>query len=129
MCIRDRGRGEAGSVAALPIWVDYMRVGLNDVQEDTNELPDYIEEGFVNRDTGQRTDEFDPNSTPELFVIEELAPDNINDFLPNPMSEFENIEPNLDGIYEQESDSELDQPDLAPQIRIIDSSEDTEGLF
>lgn len=123
------GRGEAGSVAALPIWVDYMRVGLNDVQEDTNELPDYIEEGFVNRDTGQRTDEFDPNSTPELFVIEELAPDNINDFLPNPMSEFENIEPNLDGIYEQESDSELDQPDLAPQIRIIDSSEDTEGLF
>jgi len=69
------GRGEAGSLAALPIWVDYMKVGLNGVREDQETHPEFIEKTFVNRSTGQRTDEFDPAAIEEYFVINELTPE------------------------------------------------------
>ena len=68
------GRGEAGSRAALPIWVDYMREALKDVPMDKQDLPAYIEAGFVDRNTGQRTDEADPTATPEYFALEPLDP-------------------------------------------------------
>jgi len=69
------GRGEAGSLTALPIWVDYMRTGLEGVPEDTEEVPDYIEAGLVNRTTGKRTDETDPAAITEYFPIKELLPE------------------------------------------------------
>jgi len=69
------GRGEAGSLTALPIWVDYMRTGLDGVSEDNHELPEYIETGLVNRSTGKRTDEFDPGAITEFFPIEHLTPE------------------------------------------------------
>jgi penicillin-binding protein 1A len=36
---RNLGRGETGSRAALPIWIDYMRSALKDVPEKTRTLP------------------------------------------------------------------------------------------
>lgn len=66
------GKGEAGSVAALPIWINYMRHALTGVPEDGTELPEYIEEGLVNRTTGQRTDELDPGAVPEYFPVDAL---------------------------------------------------------
>jgi len=69
------GRGEAGSLTALPIWVDYMKTGLDNVPEDKDLTPLFIEPGFVDRNSGQRTDESDPLATPELFVVDSLTPE------------------------------------------------------
>jgi len=142
---RSMGRGEAGSATALPIWVDYMKTGLDGIAEDNSELPDYIEAGFVNRNTGKRTDEFDPDATPEVFTIEELTPeyallqnlsndstaldpfggdngihqiqDQINDY----------IEAGIEGVL----NNGLGRPavELDQNSRIIEDAEDTEGLF
>jgi len=80
------GRGEAGSLTALPIWVDYMSTALDDTPEDSQDLPEYIELGSVNRATGKRTDDTDPSAVAEYFPIRELLP------------EFGSIEPNLHDI-------------------------------
>jgi len=72
------GRGEAGSKAALPIWVDYMRTGLKGIPEDEQQTPAYIEETFINKVTGKRTDEFDPDAISEYFAIDELVPEFIS---------------------------------------------------
>jgi len=52
-----------------------MRTGLEGVPEDTEEVPDYIEAGLVNRTTGKRTDETDPAAITEYFPIKELLPE------------------------------------------------------
>ena len=119
------GRGEAGSVAALPIWIDYMRTGLEGIEEDTQELPQYIEEGFVNSTTGQKTDELDPGAVPEYFVIEELAPGTLSSFAQSSELPVQGLIRD-DDVLEDEDNMKLDQP---PQVRIIDSDEDTDGLF
>ncbi len=140
------GRGEAGSVAALPIWVDYMKTGLKGVPEDSADVPEYIEEAFVNRDTGKRTDELDPDAIPEFFTIEELTPeyalmqsldleessliDANLDAEGNPLpTDPENTvdESSFDTLENEELDEEtysIDQED-----RIIETEEETEGLF
>ena len=141
---RSMGRGEAGSATALPIWVDYMKTGLDDIPEDDSELPNYIESGFVNRNTGKRTDQFDPDATPEVFAIEELTPeytllqslsndytalDPFNDNIEVQIQEQINdyIEAGIEGVLNNglgRPAAELDQ-----NSRIIEDAEDTEGLF
>ncbi len=69
------GRGEAGSRSALPIWIDYMEQALADVPQDASDVPEYIEAGFVNRDTGVRTSEDDPEATREYFALEPTQPE------------------------------------------------------
>ena len=124
------GRGEAGSVAALPIWIDYMRTALKDVPEDTNEVPDYIEEGLANKVTGERSDEFDPDATVEYFPIESLLPELEKRFIyavkavssttTEPLGEDPQLEEDL------LEEVLLDQ---VPEPRILEQEEDTEGLF
>ncbi|NNC98781.1 MAG: penicillin-binding protein 1A [Gammaproteobacteria bacterium] len=122
------GRGEAGSVTALPIWIDYMREALSDVPEDSEELPEYIEQGLVNRNTGERTDELDPDAVIEYFVIEDLLPVNRSDRL----TEI-NIESLLNirfaDILKDDSGLPEATEDTSPETRIIENDEDTEGLF
>lgn len=135
------GRGEAGSLTALPIWVDYMRTGLDGVSEDNHELPEYIETGLINRSTGKRTDEFDPGAITEFFPIEHLTPEHTllqnlysdaGDISANNLqtNSLEAIDPNFetivigDALLEEEVPLELDQ-----SSRIIEDEEDTEGLF
>jgi len=134
------GRGEAGSKAALPIWVDYMKTGLEGIEEDANQVPEYIEQSFVDRSNGKRTDEFDPNAIPEYLVIEELTPeyalqrtlyDNLAAeglILEDSQDPFfsDNSEPNLEN--NNENSTEIDPP-LYPEERIIESEDETEGLF
>ncbi|MBX2848309.1 MAG: penicillin-binding protein 1A [Acidiferrobacterales bacterium] len=123
---KSMGRGEAGSVAALPIWVDYMQIGLKDVAEDEVAIPEFIEEGFVKRNTGQRTDELDPDAVPEYFVVEALNPD----VLATPLSDIDDpFNKSYEGDLENLDDFIPEQPVIAPEERIIDSREDTEGLF
>ncbi len=62
------GRGEAGSRAALPIWIDYMRVALDNVPEQSPPVPDNIISRFVSTETGESTLESDPNAYEELFM-------------------------------------------------------------
>ncbi len=118
------GRGEAGGVAALPIWVEYMRTGLTDIEQDSEVLPEYIEQGYINPTSGQRTDELDFGAISEYFVIDELAPDTLGE----PLAEINSTYENDDDIYD-ENRLELEQPEQDPQTRIIDSGTDTDGLF
>ena len=72
------GRGEAGSRTALPIWIDYMRTGLDGVPQDPEQTPPYIEKTWVNQATGKRTSELDPNAISEYFAINDLIPELIS---------------------------------------------------
>ena len=142
------GRGEAGSLTALPIWVDYMQTGLDGVAEDDQSIPEYIETGFINRVTGRRTDELDPGAITEYFPIEELTPehallqnlypspdeasfDNIEagsfDLLPETELEIDELEFGVDG--EELPEDEAEPYELDQNNRIIEDEEDTEGLF
>ncbi|MFT5573521.1 MAG: penicillin-binding protein 1A [Cryomorphaceae bacterium] len=123
------GRGEAGSVAALPIWIDYMRSGLEGVTEDDAELPEFIEEGFVNRSTGNRVDELDPDAIAEYFVIDALLPE--YELAKDPLEEALNSELDaLEGEMAPLDDSLETLDEINQEERIIETSEeDTEGLF
>jgi len=139
------GRGEAGGVAALPIWVDYMKTALEGVQTNDNELPEYIEDGFVNASTGIKTDEQDPQSTQEFFIIPELVPENrlfgSQIQQQSQLSEKDlallNAEPDQEGldtldsgeITQQEGDINGSIEFPANTQRIIEDTQDTEGLF
>lgn len=139
------GRGEAGGVAALPIWVDYMNTALNDIPEDSTVLPQYIQKGLINRTTGKQTNELDPSAITEYFLIPELAPENVAS---NAESTLLNaaLEEELESELELEQDALLDpegmgvdlttsteeaveSSDEGPIERIIEDTGDTDGLF
>jgi penicillin-binding protein 1A len=62
------GRGEAGSRAALPIWIDYMRIALQGSQHRLSPVPDNIISRFVSTETGKSTLESDPQAYEEFFM-------------------------------------------------------------
>lgn len=61
------GRFEVGGKAALPIWVDYMRVALRDVPDVPLALPDGIALARINPDTGLLTRLDNPSGIMEVF--------------------------------------------------------------
>jgi penicillin-binding protein 1A len=61
------GRGEAGSRTALPIWIDFMRVALEDMPENVRPKPASIVTRFINKETGQPTGPDDPDGIDEHF--------------------------------------------------------------
>ncbi len=63
------GRSEAGSRAALPIWIDFMKVALETSPERPMPRPDNIVTRFVSSDTGKATVESDPQAYEEFFVV------------------------------------------------------------
>ena len=129
---KSMGRGEAGGVAALPIWVDYMSTALKGISEDQHRVPDYIQEAHINRSTGQQTTEDDPQAIIEYFAhslndnntIEAISDINLSNTLESAAPGNTSINDNNyfdDNLYEQ-------QNPLNP-ARIIDNPEDTQGLF
>lgn len=62
------GRGEEGSHAALPMWIDYMRDVLAGVPEQTFEPPEGIVTAYIDKDTGQPTSWLELNAMKEYFV-------------------------------------------------------------
>ncbi len=50
------GRGEVGAKAALPIWMDFMRVALKDTPPQVLPRPDDVVDVLVNPTTGKRVD-------------------------------------------------------------------------
>ncbi len=66
------GRGEFGSKAALPIWMQYVGAVLKDLPPDTLPMPPGISTVWINRDSGLPTAASDPNGVNELFKVEDV---------------------------------------------------------
>lgn len=137
---KSMGRGEAGSRAALPIWIDYMKGAMEGVEEDVKTTPTYIEEKFINRSSGTIVDQDEPGAITEYFVTKELTPEYtlLRELYPY----VDKVELNSDitdnspsygfGIDEQTEPYLIDEPitqPIDPSLRIIEDEEDTEGLF
>lgn len=76
------GRREYGGTAALPIWIDFMRVGLAGITEKETPRPDGLVSVRINPKTGQLAA---PDSTEAVFELfrEEYAPtqsENLNGY-------------------------------------------------
>ncbi|MDH3689225.1 MAG: penicillin-binding protein 1A, partial [Gammaproteobacteria bacterium] len=63
------GRGEAGSKAALPIWIDFMRVALEGLAKKVRLAPDNVSTAWVDKDSGEPTASSNPNGYEEYFVV------------------------------------------------------------
>ena len=66
------GRGEFGARAALPIWIDYMRVALTDVPQRTFDPPAGIVTTLIDRGSGRILPPGTPGGMVEYFKAEEL---------------------------------------------------------
>ena len=62
------GKGETGGRAALPMWIDYMRVVLDDLPEKPLVPPAGIVTAHINRETGKPAAASDPNAMLEYFI-------------------------------------------------------------
>ncbi len=78
------GKREFGGTAALPIWMDFMKVALKDVPESLPPQPNGIVTVLIDPETGERTAANNPKGIKELFLKEtapkEISPD--DDFNP-----------------------------------------------
>jgi penicillin-binding protein 1A len=68
------GRYEVGGKAALPIWIDYMRVALTDVPDQVPEIPEGITQARIDPDTGLLARPENPNAVMEVFKTGSLPP-------------------------------------------------------
>ena len=66
------GRYEVGGKAALPIWIDYMRVALNDVPDQTPEIPEGITQARIDPVTGLLARIENPDAIMEVFDMGSL---------------------------------------------------------
>ncbi|MEO8011730.1 MAG: penicillin-binding transpeptidase domain-containing protein, partial [Dokdonella sp.] len=67
------GRGEYGARASLPMWIDFMRVALRDVEEQPFDMPPGITSARVDRASGLLAPAGDPDSIIEYFRSEDVA--------------------------------------------------------
>jgi len=68
------GRYEVGGKAALPIWMDYMRVALTDVPDLVPEIPEDITQARIDPDTGLLARPENRNAVMEVFQTGSLPP-------------------------------------------------------
>jgi penicillin-binding protein 1A len=64
------GSRETGGRAALPMWIDYMKVALEDMPESIMERPKGLVNVRIDPDTGQLANANNPNAIFEVFRIE-----------------------------------------------------------
>ena len=67
------GRGEFGAKAALPIWIDYMRVALDGVPERPFATPPGISTARIDPTSGYLASSDDPGAILEIFRSEDIA--------------------------------------------------------
>jgi penicillin-binding protein 1A len=67
------GRGEVGGRAALPAWIDFMRVALDGVPEEIPDLPPGMVTMRIDADTGEPVGAGDDNAIFEIFRETDLA--------------------------------------------------------
>lgn len=64
---RNMGRGETGSRAALPMWIDFMRAALQDVPEEAPPRPSGLVSARIDPESGLLTSADNPRAIFELF--------------------------------------------------------------
>jgi penicillin-binding protein 1A len=62
------GRNEVGGRAALPVWIDYMKVALKGVPEKLPDIPAGIVPVYINKQTGKQVMEDHPQAMLEYFM-------------------------------------------------------------
>lgn len=67
------GRREFGSSAALPIWIDFMRIALEGVPDQLPRQPEGIVTVRINPDTGKPAMPGDPDAIFEVFLGEDTS--------------------------------------------------------
>jgi penicillin-binding protein 1A len=67
------GNLEFASRAALPIWIDFMRVALEEAPERMPALPEGIATALIDPDTGRLVSPGTPGAIPEFFKVEDIA--------------------------------------------------------
>jgi penicillin-binding protein 1A len=72
---RSLGNYETGSKAALPMWVDYMRVALQGVPESLMERPENLVTVKINPETGALAGVNDKDAIFEIFRAENVPKD------------------------------------------------------
>jgi len=78
------GRGEFGGVAALPIWVDYMRVALKSSPQRSLRIPDGIANVRIDPETGKRATPGQANAIFEYFREENVPPMEVEQVVADP---------------------------------------------
>ena len=68
------GRGEYGGTAALPIWIDYMRVALAGRPDHPAPQPEGIVTVRIDPENGRRARPGDPDAVFEIFRAEDVPP-------------------------------------------------------
>ncbi|MCU7876479.1 MAG: penicillin-binding protein 1A [Candidatus Thiodiazotropha sp. (ex Lucinoma borealis)] len=68
--VKPLGRGEVGGRAALPAWIDYMRIALNGIEEILPEMPADMVTMRIDVDTGEPVGVGSPNSIFEVFEVQ-----------------------------------------------------------
>jgi penicillin-binding protein 1A len=63
------GRSESGAKAALPIWIDYMRVALEGIPEKPLEVPENVVTGLVSAESGDAVAPGNPDALEEYFIM------------------------------------------------------------
>jgi len=66
------GNGEFASRTALPMWVEFMRVALQDVEPQLPELPEGIATAMIDKDSGRLAGAGEAGAISEIFKIEDL---------------------------------------------------------
>lgn len=66
------GNSETGGVAALPMWIEFMRVALQDTPEIPLEIPEGIVKAFISPETGLLTAAANKNGIWEFFQAEHV---------------------------------------------------------
>jgi len=63
------GRKEVGGRAALPVWIDFMKVALDGVPEKLIDIPVGIVPAYISKKTGKRVSEKQPGAMLEYFMV------------------------------------------------------------
>jgi penicillin-binding protein 1A len=66
------GNRETGGVAALPMWIEFMRIALKDTPETPLEAPEGIVKAFINPETGLLTAAENKNGIWEFFQADHV---------------------------------------------------------
>jgi penicillin-binding protein 1A len=72
--VQPLGRRETGAQAALPMWIDYMKVALEGVPESTMERPAGLVTVRIDPDTGLLAGANHPNAIFESFRAAQVPP-------------------------------------------------------
>jgi penicillin-binding protein 1A len=92
------GRQEYGGKAALPIWIDYMKVALARLPEFHFPVPEGISSIKIDPNTGLRALRNQPNSIFEYFKTEN-APEEWNEQNPAPPANMRSESQTLESIF------------------------------